>query len=35
MGVMISPEYGGAGADFVTYSLALEEISATDGAFPT
>ncbi|MDH4147529.1 MAG: acyl-CoA dehydrogenase family protein, partial [Acidimicrobiia bacterium] len=31
MGVMISPEWGGAGADFVSYALALEEISAADG----
>lgn len=31
MGVMIDPAYGGAGADFVSYALALEEISAADG----
>ncbi len=31
MGVMIDQRYGGAGADFVSYALALEEISAADG----
>ena len=31
MGVTIDPAYGGAGADFVSYALALEEISAADG----
>jgi len=31
MGVMISPEWGGAGADFTSYALAMEEISAADG----
>jgi alkylation response protein AidB-like acyl-CoA dehydrogenase len=31
MGVMIDPVFGGAGADFVSYVLALEEISAADG----
>jgi butyryl-CoA dehydrogenase len=31
MGVMIAPEYGGAGADFTAYVLAMEEISAVDG----
>jgi alkylation response protein AidB-like acyl-CoA dehydrogenase len=31
MGVMIAPAYGGAGADFTAYVLAMEEISAVDG----
>ncbi|WP_420621446.1 acyl-CoA dehydrogenase family protein [Candidatus Poriferisodalis sp.] len=31
MGVMIDPCWGGAGADFVSYALAIEEISAADG----
>ena len=31
MGVMIDPQWGGAGADFVSYALAIEEISAADG----
>jgi butyryl-CoA dehydrogenase len=31
MGVTIDPRYGGAGADFVSYALAIEEISAADG----
>ncbi len=31
MGVMIDPRWGGAGADFVSYALALEEISSADG----
>ena len=31
MGVTIDPVYGGAGADFVSYALAIEEISAADG----
>ncbi|PPR60759.1 MAG: Acyl-CoA dehydrogenase [Alphaproteobacteria bacterium MarineAlpha4_Bin2] len=31
MGVTISPKYGGAGADFLSYVLAIEEISAADG----
>ncbi|HUN51881.1 MAG TPA: acyl-CoA dehydrogenase family protein [Candidatus Sulfotelmatobacter sp.] len=31
MGVMIPPAYGGAGADFTAYVLAIEEISAADG----
>ena len=31
MGVCVDPEYGGAGADFVAYTLAMEEISAADG----
>jgi butyryl-CoA dehydrogenase len=31
MGVTVDPSYGGAGADFVSYALAIEEISAADG----
>jgi len=31
MGVVIDPRYGGAGADFVSYALAMEEIAAADG----
>jgi alkylation response protein AidB-like acyl-CoA dehydrogenase len=31
MGVCVEPRYGGAGADFVAYALAVEEISAADG----
>ncbi len=31
MGICIDPEWGGAGADFVSYVLAIEEISAADG----
>ncbi len=31
MGVTVDPAWGGAGADFVSYALALEEISAADG----
>lgn len=31
LGVTIDPRYGGAGADFVSYALAIEEISAADG----
>lgn len=31
MGMLVSPEWGGAGADFVSYVVAMEEISAADG----
>jgi alkylation response protein AidB-like acyl-CoA dehydrogenase len=31
MGVTIDPAWGGAGADFTAYVLAIEEISAADG----
>ena len=31
MGVTIDPLYGGAGADFVSYALAMEEVAAADG----
>lgn len=35
MGVLVPPEYGGAGADHVGYALALEEIAAGDGSVST
>jgi len=35
MGVLVPPEYGGAGADRVGYALALEEIAAGDGSVST
>src|SRR5215210_483801 len=35
MGMLVPPEYGGAGADHVGYALALEEIAAGDGAVST
>src|SRR2546423_3265761 len=35
MGMLVPPEYGGAGADHVGYALALEEIAAGDGAMST
>ena len=31
MSVCVDPRYGGAGADFVAYCLAIEELSAADG----
>jgi len=31
MGVCVDPKYGGSGADFVAYILAMEELSAADG----
>lgn len=31
MGMLVSPEYGGTGADFVSYAVAIEELSAADG----
>ncbi|MGE5824553.1 MAG: acyl-CoA dehydrogenase family protein [Bacteroidota bacterium] len=30
MGMCVSPEWGGAGADFVSYALTVEEIAAAD-----
>jgi butyryl-CoA dehydrogenase len=30
MGMCVAPEWGGAGADFVSYALAVEEIAAAD-----
>src|ERR1700722_19842697 len=35
MGVLVPPEYGGAGADHVGYALAIEEIAAGDGSVST
>ncbi len=35
MGMLIPEEYGGAGADYVSMSLAIEEIAAADGAMST
>ena len=32
MGIMVSEEYGGAGLDTVSYSLAVEEISRVDAS---
>jgi len=30
MGMLVPPEYGGSGADHLSYALAMEEISAGD-----
>ena len=35
LGMTVPPEWGGAGADYVAYALALEEIAAGDGATST
>ncbi len=35
MGMTVPLEWGGAGADYVSYALALEEIAAGDGAVST
>src|SRR5215510_2037601 len=35
MGMTVPAEWGGAGADHVSYSLALQEIAAGDGALAT
>jgi butyryl-CoA dehydrogenase len=35
MGMLIPEEYGGAGADYVSMALAIEEIAAADGAMST
>jgi butyryl-CoA dehydrogenase len=35
MGMTVPPEWGGAGADYVSYALALTEIAAGDGAIAT
>jgi alkylation response protein AidB-like acyl-CoA dehydrogenase len=32
MGVLVSPEYGGAGLDYVAYALVVEELSRVDGS---
>ena len=31
IGITVAPEHGGAGADFLSYALAIEEIAAADG----
>ncbi len=35
MGMLVPPEWGGAGADHVAYALALEEVAAGDGSCST
>ncbi|MBT3371171.1 MAG: acyl-CoA dehydrogenase [Rhodospirillaceae bacterium] len=35
LGMCVDPEWGGAGADFLSYIVALEEIAAGDGATST
>lgn len=35
MGMLVSEEFGGAGADYVSYALAITEIAAADGACST
>ena len=35
MGMTVPPEWDGAGADYISYALALEEIAAGDGAVST
>ncbi len=35
MGMLVPPEWGGAGADHIAYAMALEEIAAGDGACST
>src|SRR3990172_1385100 len=35
MGMTVPPEWGGAGVDYVSYALAIEEIAAGDGAVST
>jgi alkylation response protein AidB-like acyl-CoA dehydrogenase len=35
LGMTVAPEWGGAGADYVAYALALMEIAAGDGAVST
>ena len=32
MGALVSPEYGGAGLDYVAYALVVEELSRVDGS---
>jgi alkylation response protein AidB-like acyl-CoA dehydrogenase len=32
MGVLVPPEYGGAGLDYVAYALVVEELSRVDGS---
>ncbi|MCP6151501.1 acyl-CoA dehydrogenase family protein, partial [Klebsiella pneumoniae] len=35
MGMTVAPEHDGAGADYVSYALALIEVAAGDGAVST
>jgi alkylation response protein AidB-like acyl-CoA dehydrogenase len=35
LGMTVPPEFGGAGADYVSYALAIMEIAAADGATST
>ncbi|GIX09388.1 acyl-CoA dehydrogenase family protein [Elioraea sp.] len=35
LGATVDPEWGGAGLDYLTYAMALEEIAAGDGAVST
>ncbi len=35
MGMTVPPEWGGTGADYVSYAVAIEEIAAGDGAVST
>ena len=35
MGMLVPPEWGGAGSDHVAYAMAVEEIAAGDGACST
>ncbi|MEM6906489.1 MAG: acyl-CoA dehydrogenase family protein, partial [Pseudomonadota bacterium] len=35
LGMTVSPDWGGAGADYVSYALALIEIAAGDGSVST
>lgn len=35
LGMLVPPDWGGAGADHVAYALALEEVAAGDGATST
>ena len=35
MGIMVAPEWGGAGLDYISLVVALEEIAAGDGAIST
>jgi alkylation response protein AidB-like acyl-CoA dehydrogenase len=35
MGILVAPEHGGVGADYVSYAQAITEIAAADGAAST
>ena len=32
LGILVPPEYGGAGLDYISYALALEELGRADGS---